>query len=307
MTTASDLVLASLGSEIEEWLDASGPDVLAIVATLTILYLIFRAVFPNVARAAIIRGAHPADEEIERRADTIIAVVQRTAIVVFIIIGAITILPEFGVNITAIVTGLGIAGLALALGTQTLVKDVIVGIFLLAEDQFRQGDVIKIADVTGTVEAITLRRTVIRDQDGVVHSVPNGSIGVVSNFTRDYALVNLPVRVSYGEDLKRVESIVASVGKELSEDRQFASIIVDMPRVTSVESVGEAGVSIVVTTRTRPSARFDVAGELRRRLAEAFLAQGVRVPYAKLETPPPVPDGKEPSGETVEPPVTDVR
>jgi small conductance mechanosensitive channel len=291
MTVAS-VVLTTLWSELEDWLDDSGPDVAAIIATLLIIFLAFRAVFPRIARAAIIRGAHPADEEIERRADTIIAVVQRTAGVVFIVIGAITILPEFGVNITAIVTGLGIAGLALALGTQALVRDAINGIFLLAEDQYRRGDVIKVADVTGTVENITLRRTIIRDPDGVVHSVPNGSIGVVSNYTRDYALVNVPVRVAYGEDLKRVEAVVASMGKQLSEDPRFRSTIVDMPRLAAVESVGEGGVAVTVTTRTRPSARFDVAGELRRRLAEAFLAEGVRVPFATLDEAST--DGKKP-------------
>jgi small conductance mechanosensitive channel len=291
MSTPKTPVLATLWGEIEEWLDASGPDVLATVATVAILFLVFRTVFPRVARAAIIRGAHPADEEIERRADTIISVIQRTAGIVFIVIGAITILPEFGVNITAIVTGLGIAGLALALGTQALVRDAINGIFLLAEDQYRQGDVIKVADVTGTVEHITLRRTIIRDQDGVVHSVPNGAIGVVSNYTRDYALVNVPVRVAYGEDLKRVESVVSSVGKQLSEDARYRSIIVDMPRVSGVESVGQDGVAVTVTTRTRPSARFEIAGELRRRLAEAFLAEGVRVPFATIEAAGP--DGRQ--------------
>jgi len=175
-------------------------------------------------------------------------------------------------------------GLALALGAQALVRDAINGIFLLAEDQYRRGDVIRIAEVTGTVEDLTLRRTIIRDQDGVVHSVPNGSIGVVSNYTRDYALVNVGVRVAYGEDLKRVESVVAGVARQLAEDARFRSMIVDMPRVAGVESVEEGGVTVTVTTRTRPSARWDIAGEMRRRLAEAFVAEGVRVPFATVES-----------------------
>src|SRR6185295_3983433 len=127
-----------------------------------------------------------------------------SARVVFFVLALVTVLPEFGVNIVAIVTGLGIGGLALALGSQAAVKDAVNGIFLLAEDQYRTGDVVTIANVTGTVEAISLRRTILRDEDGVVHSVPNGAIDVVSNRTRDYAQVNVDVQVSYGEDLKKV-------------------------------------------------------------------------------------------------------
>jgi len=278
----SGVLLTSIWDELEEWLDSSGPDVLAIIATLTALYLAFRVVFPRVARAAIIRGAHPADDEIEKRADTIMAVVQRTAGVAFVVIGAVTILPELGVNITAIVTGLGITGLALALGAQALVRDAINGMFLLAEDQYRRGDVIKIAEVMGTVEDITLRRTIIRDQDGVVHSVPNGSIGVVSNYTRDYAQVNVPVRVAYGEDLDRVGSVVTTMGNQLAADPRFRALVVDMPRLTTVEDVGEGAITAIVTARVRPSARWDVAAEVRRRLAEAFVAEKVRVPFASV-------------------------
>src|SRR3970282_1876949 len=102
----------------------------------------------------------------------------------------------------------GITGLALALGAQALVRDTINGMFILFEDQYRKGDVVRIADITGAVEEITLRRTLVRDQDGVLHSVPNGSISVVSNFTRDYAQVNLEVRVAYGEDLSRVAEVM---------------------------------------------------------------------------------------------------
>ncbi len=280
------VILTTVWDDVEDWIDDSGPDILITIAALAIAYLIFRRVFPPIARAAIIRGAHPADAEIERRADTIVAVIVRTAGLIFVVIGSVTVLAEFGVNITAIVTGLGIAGLAIALGTQTLVKDAINGIFLLAEDQYRRGDVIKVADVTGTVEDITLRRTILRDIDGVVHSVPNGNISVVSNYTRDFALVNVPVRVAYGEDLSRVEAVVGRVGNEMASSSRFKDTIVDTPRVAAVEAVGEGAVTVTVTARTRPNARWDVSAELRRKLAEAFVSEGVRVPFATVEPAP---------------------
>jgi small conductance mechanosensitive channel len=200
------------------------------------------------------------------------------------LIGAVTIMQEVGVDITAIVTGLGITGLALALGAQALVRDAINGIFLLAEDQYRRGDVIKVAGVTGTVEDITLRRTIIRDEDGVVHSVPNGAIDVVSNYTRDYAQVNVPILVSYGEDLERVRGVIAATGLELSSDAHYGPLITQPARLRAVESVGDGGVELSVTARTRPAARWEVAAELRRRLAEACLREGIDVPFRRAET-----------------------
>ena len=281
-------LLASTWDTIED----KAPDVAFIVIVLVIAFAIFRAIFPRVARTAMMRGAHPPDEEMRRRADTIVAVVDRTAGIGVVLIGAITIMREVGVDITAIVTGLGITGLALALGAQALVRDAINGIFLLAEDQYRRGDVIKIADVTGTVEDISLRRTIIRDDDGVVHSVPNGSIGVVSNYTRDFALVNVPVRVSYGEDLERVKDITETVGRDMLADERFGGLIIEPPELRAVESVGDDGVKVMVSTRTRPGARWEVSAELRRRLADAFLREGIRVPFASV--PPEAPE--EPSG-----------
>ena len=267
-----------------EWQDIQDktPTILLIIAVFVIISAVFRAIFPRLARTAILRGASTPDEEMDKRADTIIHVVQRTAGVAILLIGLVTILNEVGVDITAIVTGLGIAGLALALGTQTLVRDAINGIFLLAEDQYRTGDVVRIAEHTGTVESISLRRTVIRDEDGVVHSVPNGSIGVVSNYTRDFARVNVKVQVAYGEKLSRVSEVIERVGQEMAADPTFGSLLIEPPVPGRVESVGEGAVTLSVTAQARPSARWDVAAEVRRRLAEAFLAEKIRVPFASV-------------------------
>jgi moderate conductance mechanosensitive channel len=273
-------------------IERDGPKALLVIAIVIVAYVIIRTVFPRVARAAILRGASAPDEEMDKRADTIIHVVQRTAGVAVVIIGIITILDDLGVDITAIVTGLGIAGLALALGTQALVRDTINGIFLLAEDQYRTGDVIRIADVTGTVESISLRRTVIRDEDGVVHTVPNGTINVVSNYTRDFAVVNVNVQVAYGEDVSRVNSLIEQVGKEMAADRKYRSSLIDPPKAGRVESVGDGGVTVTATARAKPSARWDVAAELRRRLMEAFLREGIHVPYASVADDRPAASGQ---------------
>ena len=281
-----------------EWQDIQDttPTILLIIAVVIVVSAVFRAIFPRLARTAILRGASTPDEEMDQRADTIIQVVQRTAGVAILLIGLVTILNEVGVDITAMVTGLGIAGLALALGTQALIRDAINGIFLLAEDQYRTGDVVRIAEHTGTVESISLRRTVIRDEDGVVHSVPNGSIGVVSNYTRDFARVNVKVQVAYGEELSRVSEVIERVGKEMAADSGFGPLLIEPPKPGRVESVGEGGVTLSVTAQARPSARWDVAADIRRRLAEAFLAKGIRVPFATVSSDPPRGDEAEKSG-----------
>lgn len=279
-----------------DWDDVKdrGPGVLLIVALLLLAFIVFRAVFPRLTRAAITRGARFADEETARRADTIIAVVERTFGIGLLIIGIVMVLDAVQVDVTAIITGLGITGLALALGAQALVKDAINGIFLLAEDQYRRGDVIKIADVTGTVEDITLRRTIIRDVDGVVHSVPNGSINVVSNYTRDYAQVNVPIRVAYGEDLERVKAAVDRVSTALRSDETYRDLITEGPASGGVESVGDQGVMLTVTARARPAARWQVAGELRRRLAEEFLKEQIKVPFPTTPGAPAEPEERPP-------------
>ncbi len=263
--------------ELLDWLTHGGKDAAFVIAVLVSAYVAFRIVFPRVARAAILRGAHPADDEAERRATTIIGVVQRSAWTLILLVAAVTVLAEAGIEITAIVTGLGITGLAVALGAQPLVRDVINGVFLLAEDQYRGGDVVGMAGVKGTVEAVTLRRTIIRDEDGVVHSVPNGVIDVVSNYTRDYARVNVRVDVAYGEAISRVTAIVERVGAELAQDSRYSHLITDGTIASRVEAISGGGVAMMVSIRSRPAARWEVASELRRRLVEAFLAEGVQI------------------------------
>jgi small conductance mechanosensitive channel len=275
--------LANDWDEFQDWLSRSGKDILIIVGLLVAAYIAFRAIFPPVARRAIV-GANKDDPELVRRADTIVGVIERSAAFVFMLIGLLTILPEIGVDVTALVAGLGITGLAIALGAQTLVRDGISGVFLLAEDQYRTGDVVNIAGVTGTVEAITLRRTIVRDVDGVVHSVPNGAISVVANYTRDYAAINLPVQVSYGEDLGKVADVVARVGAEMKAHEHLGSKLLEAPALGNVDRVGSDGITVVVTAKVTPEARWEVTNDLKRRLAEAFLASGIHVPYPTVGT-----------------------
>src|SRR4030043_525458 len=161
-------------------------------------------------------------------------------------------LSEVGIYIAPVLAGVGIIGLAIGFGAQSLVKDIISGLFILIENQYRKGDVVKIADVSGLVEDINLRRTVLRDLDGIVHVVPNGEIRVASNLTKEWSRVNLNISVAYGEDLDRVITVINRVGQELTNDPQWAPLIIKAPQVLRVDKLGDSGIEIKILGEPQP-------------------------------------------------------
>ena len=190
-----------------------------------------------------------------------------------------TILPELGVNIGALLAGAGLVGLAVGFGAQSLVKDVIAGMFILVENQYGKGDVVNLAGVGGVVEDVNLRRTVLRDLEGAVHTIPNGEITVASNLTRQWTRVNMNVSVAYGEDLDRVIAVINRVGEELAQDPDFGPLILGAPRVLRVDGFGDSGIEIKILGVTRPIQQWAVMGELRRRLKRAFDEEGIEIPF----------------------------
>jgi small-conductance mechanosensitive channel len=196
-----------------------------------------------------------------------------------VVVGLLTILPEFGVNIGALLAGAGLVGLAVGFGAQSLVKDVISGLFILVENQYGKGDVVNVAGVGGVVEDVNLRRTVVRDLDGAVHSIPNGEVAVSSNLTRQWSRVNMNVGVAYGEDLDRVMAVINRVGQELAQDPDFAPLIIGAPRALRVDDFGDSGIEIKILGETQPIRQWDVMGELRKRLKRAFDDEGIEIPF----------------------------
>lgn len=188
-------------------------------------------------------------------------------------------LPEFGVNIAAMLAGLGIVGIAVGFGAQSLIKDLLAGIFILLEDQYRVGDVVNVAGIGGLVEEIGLRRTVLRDLDGVVHSIPNSEIKVASNFAKGYSRVNLNISVAYGEDLDRVIEVINRVCKEMAEDPKWSADFVSTPKVLRVDKLGDSGIEIKILGDTQPLRQWDVMGELRLRIKRTFDQEGIEIPW----------------------------
>jgi small-conductance mechanosensitive channel len=253
--------------------------ILVLVAVYVGLRLLRRAVDP-VVRAAVAQQMEGQPEvEIEKRTETLTHVVYRTAWVVGLAIALLTILPEVGVNIGPLLAGAGIAGLAVGFGAQSLVKDAINGLFILVENQYAKGDVVNIAGVGGLVEDVNLRRTVLRDLDGAVHSIPNSEVAKSSNLTRGWSRVNMNVGVAYGEDLDRVMAVIDRVGQELAEDPDFGSLVLTPPRALRVDAFGDSGIEIKILGETQPIRQWDVMGEMRKRLKRAFDDEGIEIPF----------------------------
>jgi small conductance mechanosensitive channel len=265
---------------VTDWLLTHGLRILLILALALVADLVLRLVVPRVIRPTVARQMRgkPA-EEIEQRSHTLVAVLRGSGRFVLVVWALFTILPELGVNITPMLASVGIAGIALGFGAQSLVKDVLTGLFILIENQYSKGDVVTVAGISGQVEEVGLRRTVLRDLDGVVHHVPNSQIGVASNLTQEWSRVNLNVSVAYGEDLDRVFEVINRVGRELAADAEFGPLILTAPQVLRVDAFGESGIAIKVLGDTEPIRQWEVMGELRKRLIRAFLEEGVRVPF----------------------------
>lgn len=215
----------------------------------------------------------------EQRAKTLVSLVRSVGIVVIVVLMIFMVLGALGINLGPLLAGAGVIGLAISFGAQSLVKDVLSGLFILFENQYGVGDVIRLdTTVAGTVERMTLRVVVLRDIHGVVHIVPNGEIKRVSNLTRTWARAVLDVSVSYREDADRVMEVLREVGREVEQDARWKHYLVEEVTVPGIEAFGDSAFTVRVMAKTVPLKQWDVARELRRRIKRRFDADGISIP-----------------------------
>lgn len=264
---------------VNTWMIEHGIKILIIVAVGAGLWFALNKVLPPLVGRTMVMTKGESKEGIKKRKDTLVGVLTGVGRVFIVIVVIITILSEVGIPIAPILAGFGIAGIAIGFGAQYLIRDLIAGMFIIMENQYRVGDVARVADISGLVEEITLRKTVLRDLDGIVHHVPNGEIRVASNFTRHFARVNLNVSVAYGTDLDHAISVINRVGKELAEDENWRDVIKTPPQVLRVDSLGSSGIEIKILGDVKPMQQWAVMGELRLRLKKAFDAEGIEIPW----------------------------
>lgn len=207
---------------------------------------------------------------------TVASVLTSVGVFAIFFVAALMVLSVFNLNLGPMLASAGIAGLAIGFGAQTLVHDFINGFFILFENQYDIGDVVRVAGVKGTVERMSLRITFLRDDDGTVHMVPNSAIQIVSNLTRDWSQISLKVTVAYSESSDKVVRLLKEVGAEVRNDPGFADDIVSDIAVPGIDRIGNGEAEYLMLVKTRPTKQYAVSRELRRRIKACFEENNVQ-------------------------------
>lgn len=271
--------LQTLAQQITPWVMNHGVKIVAIVL---ITYVIRRSaglLIEKTIRRIILTENFLSKEAEKKREDTLIRIFSTSANVLLLILALLMVLQEAGIAIGPLLAAAGIAGLAFGFGGQYLIRDLISGLFIILENQYRIGDVVCFDKVCGAVEDISLRMTTLRDMDGTVHHVPHGEVKTVSNLSKTFARVNLNIGVAYHSDLEHVASTINNVGKNLAEDDVWKEDIIKAPQFLRVDDFADSAIIIKILGETKPLRQWDVTGELRRRIKVAFDKEGIEIPF----------------------------
>jgi small-conductance mechanosensitive channel len=250
---------------------------------LAIRWVAHKAISRIVSRAA--KGVLPdrvnlvATERRRQRAEAMGSLFKSVVTGLIVAIFTTMMLSEVGVDIAPIIASAGIVGLALGFGAQSLVKDFLSGVFMIIEDQYGVGDEVDLGEAIGTVEAVTLRVTRVRDVNGTVWYVPNGQIVRVGNQSQNWARTVLDVNVAYHEDIARVKRVLSEVSHDLWEDEDFKHEVIEEPSVWGVQALAVDGVTVRVVLKTTPGKQWAVARELRQRIKARFDYEGIEMPF----------------------------
>ena len=264
-----------------DWIVEHG---IGIILTIAIAGLCIRVVHKLISHLALLIRPHdesPAAQlERVKRIQTVSAILQHLSSFVIVIVATLMVLAELGVNITPILTSLGVVGVALGFGAQQLVGDLIAGFFHIFENQIRVGDVAVINGVGGQVEEIRLRTTVLRAFDGTVHIFRNGTISTLANMTKDFSYFAMDLSVNYKDDTDRISNLVRDVGAELQSDAKLRPYILEPVEVLGVESFTDAAITLRFRMKTLPIKQWEVGREFRRRLKIRLDREGIEIPAA---------------------------
>lgn len=264
------------------WLLTSGLKIIFIVIGALILNKVITTFIEKAVRIAVRPDGISSKEAEEKRENTLIQIFNTSAKIALLTITGLMVLQEFGVEIAPILAAAGIVGLAFGFGGQYLIRDIISGLFIILENQYRIGDVVSFDSASGTVEEISLRKTTLRDLDGTVHHIPHGEIKKVSNFSKDFARINLDVGVGYGSNLEHVIAVINRTGTELANDALWKEFVINAPQFLRVNDFADSAIMIKILGETLPSMQWGVTGELRKRLKVAFDEEGIEIPFPQM-------------------------
>jgi small-conductance mechanosensitive channel len=241
----------------------------------------------------VVAGSRLLSERRQQRAETVGSILRSITTAVVFGIALVTILGELGINLAPIVASAGIVGIAVGFGAQNLVRDFLTGLFMFIEDQYGVGDVIDVGAASGSVEAVGLRTTRLRDVNGVVWHIPNGEIKSVGNMSQQWSRAVLDMPVAYGSDVEQAREVIKEVADGLWHDPEWEAVVLEEPEVWGVEAISPDGLVVRLVVKTAPLKQWDVARELRQRIKLAFDAAGVEIPVpqrsVRVRTDGPVP------------------
>ncbi len=283
--------------EVLVWLKAHAANIIIILVVAWLLGVLSRILIGRIAK--VLEKTHRGDEiavlEQEKRVKTIWSLFAVTVRVVIYAIAVLMILAELGINITALLAGAGIVGIALGFGAQTVVKDLLAGLFILIEDQYRMGDVIEVngGAFGGTVEKVSVRTTWLRAFNGNLHIIPNGSIEAVTNYTHNWTRVLLDFGISYGDDIDTAAQVIKDTALAMARESEWEHVFLSAPEVLGVEKLDDSAVVLRLIAQAVPGDQWKVARELRRRVKYALDEAGVTIPFPQIS----VSYLKEPKGE----------
>jgi moderate conductance mechanosensitive channel len=273
--------LDDIRTNLFSWLLEGGINIIIIIVITSFLMrfssAVIRTVFDLFERRAFARDSLAA----RRRYQTLSAILRGTAQTVISFIGLMVLLNQLKVDITPILASAGVVGIAVGFGAQSLIKDIFSGFLILLEDHYSVGDTVKIGDVTGTVEHLTLRLTRIRGMDGSLTSIPNGSITIVSNLSKDWSRVVLDVEVSTSEDVDRAMDLLFDTAKQMKEE--MPGDILEEPSMLGIDKLSSTSVTLRLIVKTSPAKNLEIGRELRRRIKLAFEREGIKAPMPQQQ------------------------
>ncbi len=269
----------AIWDKVLPWLLDHGIKVAVIIIVGLIIDKVAGRFIDKAVRIAVVSDKYSSKESEIKREDTLISIFNTTLKLIVITMVVLMVLQELGVAIGPILAGAGIVGIAFGFGGQYLVRDIITGLFMILENQYRIGDVVNFDGTGGLVEEITLRKTTLRDLNGTVHHIPHGEIKKVANLSKTFARVNLNLGVSYSSNIDKVIEVVNRVGKELSEDAAWKDFIIKTPEFVRIDNFGDSSVDIKILGDTQPLQQWAVTGELRKRLFVEFKKEGIEIPF----------------------------
>ncbi|MDP2638199.1 MAG: mechanosensitive ion channel family protein [Candidatus Levybacteria bacterium] len=261
------------------WFFDHGIRILIIFVVAFVLRKFSHVLIEKTIRKAVKSNKFLSAEAERKREDTLIGIFNQTLGIVILVFAGLMMLSEFGVDIAPLIAGAGILGLAFGFGGQYLIKDLIAGLFIILENQYRIGDVVCFGDTCGLVENINIRTTILRDLDGTMHHVPNGEIKIASNLSKGYSRVNLDIGVSYNTNLEHLIKTVNKVGSDLAKDPAWKDSIIKPPQFLRVNDFADSAIMIKILGDTKPLKQWDITGELRKKLKIAFDKEGIEIPF----------------------------